>query len=132
MDDEQTPNPVRRRTDVGYKRPPVEHQFKTGQTPPPRKRNVDSPLTGPRLLAKILAEERRFMRGKRVIWTTNGALLVEIAFQLSEAGSRAARRALAALLLAKEEPHATVEEPRMELDPDGPGGVFYYARRVKV
>ena len=41
------PEAKSKRTDVGYKRPPVEHRFKKGQKPPPRKAKATSAKLSP-------------------------------------------------------------------------------------
>jgi hypothetical protein len=122
-----------KRTDVGYKRPPAEHQFKSGQKPPPRKRRAGEPESTTKLLARILAEERRLGRGTNVRWLSNAYLLIEVAFQLAEEGNQGVARALAEYLLAADKPEPNDDpQPRVEEDPDGPTGVFHYARRVRI
>lgn len=131
MDDKDQAPPAAKRTNVGYKRPPVEHQFKLGQKPPPRKRRVEKPQSPRNLLATILAEERRLKRGTKVGWYSNAHLLIEVAFQLAEEGNSTVARALAEYLMAGDQPEVRDDQPLVEVDPDGPDGVFNYKRRVR-
>jgi hypothetical protein len=132
MDGEPQDPEATKRTDVGYKRPPVEHQFKLGQKPPPRKPRPDRPLHGAQLLRKILAEERRLKRGAKVFWRTNASLVVEVAFRLAEEGNSAVRRALADYLLVEDELQKCDDQPLVEVDVNGPSGVYFYTRRVRI
>jgi hypothetical protein len=92
MDSGPFEEPTRtKRTDVGYKRPPVEKQFKKGQKPPPRKKRVAKPLSTREILMKVLREERRVTRNGKATWVTNAELLMEIAFQLPRRGMLACR-----------------------------------------
>lgn len=129
-DKDQAPHPAKR-TDVGYKRPPVEHQFKVGQKPPLRKQRAVKPLSTTKLLAKILGEERRVKRGAEVRWHSNAYLLIEVAFQLAEEENSTVARALAEYLMAGDQPEVPNDQPVVEADPDGPTGVFHYIRRVR-
>lgn len=121
-----------KRTDVGYKRPPVDHQFTTDQQPPPRKKRVRVKVSASQSLARILAEERRITIGKKVRWLPTGHLVIEVAFQLAERGNWAVARALTGYLLAADGPETASNETIEEYDPDGECGVFHYTRRVKV
>ncbi len=132
MDNENDGHPTAKRTDVGYKRPPVEHQFKAGQKPPPRKKRALVKVSTSQSLARILAEERRITIGKKASWLPTGHLLIEVAFQLAEKGNSAVARALADYLLAGDGPEPSSNETIVEYDRDGPGGVFHYTQRVKV
>ncbi len=132
MHNENDGHPTAKRTDVGYKRPPVEHQFKAGQKPPPRKKHALVKVSTSKSLARILAEERRIMIGKKVRWLPNGHLLIEVAFQLAEKGNSTVARALAGYLLAGDGPEPLTNETLVEHDRDGPAGVFHYTQRVKV
>lgn len=132
MDKEDDGGPAGKRLDVGYKRPPVEHRFKAGQTPPPRKKRIVEPESTTRCLLRILREERRLIRGKNVVWLTNATLLVEIAFQLAEKGNATVSRALTSYLMANDEPEQFDDQIRIEMDPDGPSGTFSYIVRRKV
>ena len=124
--------PTAKRTDVGYGRPPIEHQFKAGQKPPPRKKCARKPPSVRQSLTRILGEERRLMIGKKAGWYTNAFLLIEVAFQLAEKGNSTVSRALADYLMACDAPEAFSDEPKIEYDRDGPGGVFNYTRRVRI
>ena len=87
-----------KRIDVGYKRPPVEHQFKPGNKPAPRrKRQVKAPNAAA-LLIKILSQEQRVEIAGKVRWMTKGRLLIMVAFELAEQGNPTLSRALAKLL----------------------------------
>ena len=132
MDDDYRGPPAAKRTDVGYKRPPVEHQFKPGQKPPRRKPRAEKPKSFTQLLAKILAEQRRLKRGNKASWYSNGYLLLEVAFQLAEEGNSTVARALTEYLIAGDPPAISDDQPLLELDPSGPGGVFTYVRRYKI
>ena len=132
MDDEDVGRPTTKRTDVGYKRPPIEHQFKAGQKPPPRKKRADKPESMTQSLTRILREERRLKRGKKVVWLTNATLLVEVAFQLAEGSNSAVARALTGYLMAGDKPEVYGEQGRIEYDPDGKSGAFHYIVRRKV
>ncbi len=110
MDNENDEPPTAKRTDVGYKRPPVEHQFKFGQKPPPRKKRTLVKISASQSLARILAEERRIVVGKKARWLPNGHLLIEVAFQLAERGNSAVARALAGYLLAGDGPAPSSNE----------------------
>ncbi len=120
-----------KRNDVGYKRPPVETQFKKGQKPPPRKKREAKILNATEILAKILAEERRVTRAGKMVWETNAALLVEIAFQLAEKGNPTLSRALTDALIAEDKPQPWIDEPRFVTDPDC-NGVYTAYEQVKI
>jgi hypothetical protein len=120
-----------KRTDVGYKRPPVETQFKKGQKPPPRKKSVPKPLSTREILTKVLREERRVTRNGKAAWVTNAELLMEIAFQLAEKGNASLSRALTGALIAMEKPPPSIDEVVMVSDPDC-GGVYTAYERVKL
>ena len=132
MDNKNEGGPTPKRTDVGYKRPPVEHQFKPGQTPPRRKKRANKPESATQCLARILGEERRLKRGGKAVWRTNASLLVEIAFQLAEGGNAAVSRALTDYMMADDEPEQFSDQPRIEYDPEGVSGVFDYTVRRRV
>jgi len=132
MDTEPPNEPPRtKRTDVGYKRPPVETQFKKGQKPPPRKKREARPLSATETLMKILREERRLTRDGKVVWETNAALLIEVAFQLAEKGNPTLSRALTDALMAGDKPEVWSDQPRFVTDPDCQGMYTTY-ERVKV
>lgn len=132
MENETNARPGAKRNDVGYKRPPVEHQFKPGQKPPPRKKHVQKPATVFQLLAKILSEERRLKRGTKAGWYTNAFLLIEVAFQLAEKGNSAVSRLLAEYMIAGDKPEALSDQPELVHDPDGEAGVRTYVVRRRL
>jgi len=132
LDDTNGLGTTAKRTDVGYRRPPVEHQFKPGQKPPPRKKRERTTLGTTQTLTMILAEKRRLVRGNKVRWYSNAELIIEVAFQLAEKGNSTVMRALADYLMAHDKTELISDEPLVEYQPDGPGGVFHYTRRVRV
>jgi hypothetical protein len=113
-----------KRLDVGYKRPPVEHQFKPGQKPPPRKAKSAKLKSKAQLLAKILREEVRVEIGGKVRWCTKAELLVLIAFRLAEGGNASVARALTDFLLAQEDP-VEWEETWMQIGHPERGGRLF-------
>jgi len=97
------PDSPAKRTDVGYKRPPREHQFKNGEKPPPRKkkdplREVPTSET----LRKILDEPRRVVEDDKVRWLTVADLVIRRAWHEAEKGSVTLRRAILRLVLSSE------------------------------
>ena len=110
--------PEGKRSDVGYKRPPLEHRFKPGQKPPPRKKRPPKAQTRPELLMRILQEPQRVQVGPKVRWCTKAELLLLVAFQLAEKGSPSVLRALVDCLMTGEEPLAG-NEPWFEVTPTG-------------
>lgn len=95
-------SPKPKRTDVGYKRPPPEHQFKKGQKPKPRKKAAQEPPTSGSLLWRILREERRVVIDGKAQYRSNAELLLRKAFELADKGNPAMSQLLAEMLLAKE------------------------------
>lgn len=124
--------PTPKRTDVGYKRPPKEHQFKKGQKPPPRKKRAQEPESFSRCLSKILGEEKRLKRGNGARWYTNGFLVLEVAFQLAENGNSTVSRALADYLMAQDRSDSVDDQLRIEHHRDGPTGIFNYTVRHRI
>lgn len=104
-----------KRTDVGYKRPPAEHQFKPGNKPAPRKKRVVGSQTPIELLIKILKEEQRVVIGGKVRWYTKARLLIMVAYKLAEKGNPTLSRALVNLVL-KDTDSAEVNQPRIQLE----------------
>lgn len=88
-----------KRTDVGYKRPPAEHQFKKGERPPPRKKKKQQELSPQELLWRILQEERRVTINGTVQWLRASEIIMKKAFLLAEAGSSTIDRILGELLM---------------------------------
>ena len=101
-----------RRTDVGYKRPPVETRFKKGQAPPPRKKKHRSKQNDPtQTFWEVLQEPRRAKINGKARWATTSELIVRTAFIEAEKGSPVLQRLLNQLLLGKGIP----EEDRIEI-----------------
>lgn len=95
------PEAKSKRTDVGYKRPPVEHRFKKGQKPPPRKAKATSAKLSPiEILWQILKESRPVSRKGKRVWISNTALILHKAFEHAERGNPTMQRAVTGLLLA--------------------------------
>lgn len=133
MDDENlNEQPCAKRKDVGYKRPPREHQFKPGQKPPPRKKKP-TPRNVTQTLEIILREERRLDRGGKPQWITVGAMLVEKAYQLAEQGNPTLSRALVDYLMSKETAPSPNQEPVYLYEPDSDfHGIYHYTRQVPI
>ncbi len=94
-----------KRSDVGYKRPPREHQFKNGEKPPPRKKKEvfrAAPMT--ETMRKVLGEERRVVHAGKVRWLTAADLVIRRAWLEAEKGSPALRREIFRLSLSFEAP----------------------------
>ena len=92
-----------KRSDVGYKRPPREHQFKKGDRPPPRKKKDalrEIPMS--ETLHKVLDEPRRVVMGGKVRWVTTADLVLMRAWQESEKGSGSLSREMMRLSLSAE------------------------------
>gem|GEM_PF-2611572 len=109
-----------KRSDVGYKRPPREHQFKKGQKPPPRKkkdplREVPTRET----FRKILDEPRRVVEGDKVRWLTVADLVIRRAWHEAEKGSVTLRRAILRLVMSSEGP-GPEQAPLVVTDPSAP------------
>jgi hypothetical protein len=80
------------RPDVGYKRPPVEHQFKPGQKPPPRKPKPPPPANARDMLWRLLQAERRVSTHGKVQWMTTAQMIVMQAHSLAEKGNAPCQR----------------------------------------
>ena len=91
-----------KRTDVGYKRPPVETRFKKGQKPPARRKKVTGTRSAKELLWKVLLDPRRVVHGGRATWQTNAELVVRRAMLEAEKGSTTLQRLLTRLWLSRE------------------------------
>lgn len=119
------------RNDVGYKRPPKEHQFKPGQKPPPRKKRKQ-PVEGEMpsdILWKLLHEQRRIASGGKVTWISGAELIFRRAFTLAEEGNATMGRLVVELVLAGEK--APEEAPeRFVFDPDGPNQYLQVIRHI--
>ncbi len=121
MDDTSEPagSPVKR-SDVGYKRPPREHQFKKGQKPPPRRKKDplrEIPMS--ETLRKVLNEPRRVVVGGKVRWVTSADLVLMRAWQEGEKGSVTLSREMMRLTLSAEAP-APEQAPLVVTDPCAP------------
>jgi hypothetical protein len=109
-----------KRSDVGYKRPPREHQFKKGHKPPPRKKKDalrEIPMS--EILAKVLDEPRRVVVGGKVRWITSADLVLMRAWQEAERGSASLKRDMFRLTLGAEVP-APEQAPLVVVDPSAP------------
>ncbi len=109
-----------KRSDVGYKRPPQEHQFRKGEKPPPRKKKEaigQVPMS--ETFRKILDEPRRVIVGDKVRWLTVADLVMMRAWQEAEKGSASLSREMMRLSLSAEVP-APVQAPLVVTDPSAP------------
>ena len=109
-----------KRSDVGYKRPPREHQFKKGEKPPPRKKKEaigQVPMS--ETFRKILDEPRRVIVGDKVRWLTVADLVMMRAWQEAEKGSATLRREIVRLSLSSEGP-GLEQAPLVVTDPSAP------------
>lgn len=107
-------------SDVGYKKPPIEHRYKVGHKHPPRKKKKKSgevPMS--ETLRKVLNEERRVDLGGKVRWVTCAELIIMRAWQEAEKGSAALRREMLRLSLSFEGP-AHEQAPLVITDPSAP------------
>ena len=109
-----------KRSDVGYKRPPREHQFKEGETPPPRKKkDTRREVPVSETFRKVLEEQRRVVVGRKVRWVTGAELVMMRAWQEAEKGSATLRREMLRLSLSSEEP-APEQALLVVTDPSAP------------
>lgn len=92
-----------KRTDVGYKRPPKEHQFRKGQKPPPRKPKAEPVEESARQMLKRLLQEQHDVTidGKDIRQST-AELVIRKAFNVADGGNATIRRILNDLLFAGE------------------------------
>lgn len=92
-----------KRTDVGYKRPPVEYRFKKGQKPPPRKPRVEPKKeSSSELLARLLNEPRRVAVDGKSVWLDTATLLIHLAYEAAEQGNHTLQRLLSEMHFADE------------------------------
>jgi len=123
MDESNTsPGGPPTRSDVGYKRPPREHQFKKGQPRPPRRKKVvptEEPLS--ETLYKVLGEMRRVEIAGKVLWISGADFVVKRAWQEAAKGSATLRREIMRLLLSCEAPPVNLA-PLILTDPSAPTG----------
>ena len=104
-----------KRTDVGYKRPPREHQFKKGHKPKPRKTKPrETELGIGDLLWKVLQEERRAITGNKITWMSAAEALIRKAYELADKGNPTMRRRISELLMRLEKPGGDSQEPRVK------------------
>ena len=109
-----------KRSDVGYKRPPREHQFKEGEKPPPRKKkDTRREVPVSETFRKVLEEQRRVVVGGKVRWVTCADLVIMRAWQEAEKGSATLRREMLRLSLSSEAP-ALEQAPLVVTDPSAP------------
>ena len=108
-----------KRSDVGYKRPPREHQFKKGEKPPPRKKEAIGQVPMSETFRKILDEPRRVVLAGKVRWVTCADLVIMRAWQEAEKGSATLRREMLRLSLSSEAP-AAEQAPLVVTDPSAP------------
>ena len=109
-----------KRSDVGYRRPPREHQFKKGEKPPPRKKKEarrELPMSV--ILRMVLNEKRRVVIADKVRWVTTADLVIMRAWQEAEKGSPTLRREMFRLSLSSEAP-AAEEAPLVVTDRSAP------------
>ena len=112
-------SPVKR-TDVGYKRPPREHQFKKGEKPPPRKKKEAHPeIAMSEIMRRVLGEERRVVVAGKARWLTGADLVMMRAWQEAEKGSATLQREIMLLLLSVEAPAPDLG-PLVITDPSAP------------
>lgn len=113
MDSQDRP----KRTDVGYKRPPVETRFKKGQKPPPqKKKRVPKGDNTRHLFWAVLQEPRRTTSNGKARWVTTAELVVRMAYIEAERGSSTLQRLLNQLLLGKAKPDED-EMPEVVIEP---------------
>lgn len=119
-----------KRTDVGYKRPPVETQFKKGQKPPPRKAKSQSEPSVSEVFWRVLQERRRVVINGKPQWLTNAELVARRAMLEAEKGSPVLQRLLNQLLLLTDTPGE--EQPELIIDPRDPeDGVLHETQLVR-
>ncbi len=115
--------------EVGYKKPPVDHQFKTGEKRKPRTRSGTGSTSRTELYWRILQERHRLPRGSKVVWMTKAELIVEKAFQLAEGGNPTLNRRLIDLLLVVEPNSDDQLGYKIEIDRDAPTD-FYWRKNL--
>lgn len=116
----------KKRTDVGYGRPPVECRFKKGQKPPPRKKKVASSLSAADIFWKVLNEKQRVKLDGKVTWRSNAELIVRRANLEADKGSAILNRLLNESLLRSDAPENDDGMPEFRFEPvtpENPSGV---------
>lgn len=117
-DSEDPPIPEKR-TDVGYKRPPLEHRFKPGQKPPPRRKRTPPTMTPAQLLQLLLRERRHVVdTDGKAKWMAVGEIIMRNAWTLAEKGNLSIRRRFDQLVLKDPPEERPQEMPRIVLKPD--------------
>ncbi len=120
MDDTSKPaDSPAKRSDVGYKRPPWEHQFTKENQPPPRKKDTLREVPMSETLRKVLDEPRRAVVGGKARWVTSADLVLMRAWQEAEKGSALLRREMMRLSLSAEIP-APEQAPLVVTDSSAP------------
>lgn len=121
-----------RRVDVGYCRPPVEHQFKPGQKRPPRKakakeKTSKSPLEA---LWRVLHERRRLVVNGKAVWMSNAELILRKGFEFAEKDDNPTISSLMAhLMLVGEDPRDLETPDKTIFDRNAtPGSITYLVR----
>lgn len=128
MAHEDSGSTTARSKNVGYCRPPVEHQFKPGQKPPPRKAKPKKEQFKSSLEAlwKVLHEQRRLMVNGKVVWMSNAELIVRKAFKCAEKDDSPTISSLVGELMLVGD-NQTLETPDQTLmDPDATPGSNTY------
>lgn len=113
----ESDDPPLKRTDVGYKRPPIETRFKKGQKPPPRKKKTTPSFDAKELLWMILQERRRVVIEGKAVWLTNAELIGRRAFIEAEKGSPVLLRLVNQFILSVE-PGEDSQMPEVIVEPD--------------
>ena len=124
QDDDQPP----RRSDVGYGRPPAEHQFKKGQKPPPRKRRKKPQESAQVVLWRILKELKRVEINGKPMWLPMSEIIMRKAFMLADEGHPSIQRLLTDIALANAEDDEEAQ-PRIETNPDHEEASVWTERR---
>lgn len=130
--DTDTENSADRRGDVGYCRPPVEHQFKPGQKPPPRKAKAKKKPTKSPLEAlwRVLHEQRRLVVNGKAVWMSNAELILRKGFEFAEKDDNPTiSRLMADLMLVGEDPQHLETPDQTIFDRNAtPGSITYVVR----
>lgn len=117
--------------EVGYKKPPVEHQFKKGEKRKPRKKPDAGAVSLTEIYWRILQERHRVPRGSKFVWMTKAELILEQAFQLAERGNPTLNRRLMDLLLVVDPKSEEQLGYRIESDRDAPTALFWRKELIR-
>lgn len=122
-----------KRTDVGYKRPPVETRFQKGQKPPPRKRKKEPvELSFQDLLWKILSEQKRVIVDGAPKWMRASEIIVHNAYLLADKGNPTLVRLIGDSLMEVDFKGREKDEmPEIVLAPDEPTGIIHLTQRLE-